>query len=353
LGPTGAPPATQPTAPTPAPTGAAPATSAPAPAAVTPLAHIEIRGSGPIPIILIPGLVSDWSVFDSFMTRNDSRYTMYAITLPGFGKSDPPPTPPDGTPFAAGTWLDNAERAILQLVDARKLDKPALLGQSMGGHLALRLAAHHPDSFRALIIVNSMPAWPLRGPGQEVTKQDRAKMVDQSLAPEVKQISEKEWSEQQAAWIKDSVADPDRAKDLIARAAVVPQAVSARYMLEYLASDLGDDAAKITIPTLVLAPVPAAGDRSGAGVREMWTSLYAAIKKTTIAYFENSHEFITEDSPAELDRAVEAFLAGKPVEGKVAGTTSAATPPAQDAAPPAPAPKPDAAPSAPKPPEPK
>src|SRR5688500_2392184 len=47
----------------------------------SPVPHVEVRGKGPIQMVLIPGLLSDWTVFESFMERNGERYTMYAVTL--------------------------------------------------------------------------------------------------------------------------------------------------------------------------------------------------------------------------------------------------------------------------------
>ena len=45
----------------------------PAPTTVTPLAHVEERGTGPITMILIPGLSCDWRIYDAFMRRGLDR----------------------------------------------------------------------------------------------------------------------------------------------------------------------------------------------------------------------------------------------------------------------------------------
>src|SRR5688500_10745852 len=85
------------------------------------LAHIEKRGSGAISMILIPGLSCDWPFSESFMQRNEDRYAMFAVTLPGFGGSEPPASPPQS---AIGLWLDNAAHAVWKLVQDNALDKP-------------------------------------------------------------------------------------------------------------------------------------------------------------------------------------------------------------------------------------
>ncbi|HWQ33597.1 MAG TPA: hypothetical protein VNQ79_12150 [Blastocatellia bacterium] len=47
------------------------------------LGHVEKRGRGPVPMILISDVRTDWTIWQSFMERNAERYTMYAVTLPG------------------------------------------------------------------------------------------------------------------------------------------------------------------------------------------------------------------------------------------------------------------------------
>ena len=65
----------------------------PALAAHEGLAHVETRGEGDTHLLLVPGLLCDWTVWESFMERNAERYTMHAVTLPGFGGTEPPPEP--------------------------------------------------------------------------------------------------------------------------------------------------------------------------------------------------------------------------------------------------------------------
>src|SRR3954469_18332926 len=130
----------------------------------TPVAHVEQRGNGPVVLIMIPGLSCDWHVYDTFMSRNASRYTMLAVTLPGFGGSSPP---------SSSDWLDNAEQAIVQLVHERKLDKPIVVGHSLGGHLVTRLAIHHPEEFRGAISIDDLPLFPPPMPGQPDTAESR------------------------------------------------------------------------------------------------------------------------------------------------------------------------------------
>jgi N-formylmaleamate deformylase len=304
------PPAPQPAAPEPA--GPSP-DAKPAPATLTPLAHVETRGTGPVQMILIPGLVTDWRIFEGFMTRNGDRYTMHAVTLPGFAGSDPPPDP--GTPFSGGAWLENAERAVLKLMEDRSIEKPVIVGQSMGGHIALRLATGHPEKFRSAVVLNSMAAYPLLGPTETIEPKDRRLAADQALPKQIEGFSQEEWAKLQGEWFHEAMRDKTRAAEFAAANAGTPKAVSSRYMFEYFGADITEDLPKATLPVLVIAGIP--DEKSDTPlIHEMWKAFYRPIASATVVFFQDTREFITEDAPAELDRAVEQFVKGEPVQGK-------------------------------------
>jgi pimeloyl-ACP methyl ester carboxylesterase len=298
---------------------AAPVPEKPVPK-TTPIAHVETRGTGPIPMVLVPALVCDWHMYDAFMLRNGQRFTMYAVTLPGFGTSRPPPAPLEGQSYALTPWLDNAEQAILKLVEEKKLDKPILMGVSTGGHIALRTAIRSPDSFRSLIIINGLPAIQLRG-AAVLTPAQRADMVDQQFAKELGSLTDEVWAASQTKWIKDNFPDPDHAREVLAAAATVPKSTSGRYMLEYFASDVNDRLSALKMPLLAVSSIPPAENSESQGFRDSWIATYAKLAQAKLAYFEGGTEFLTEDSPLELDKAIEQFIDGKAVDGKATDVT--------------------------------
>lgn len=339
-------PATAQTEPAPPPAApAAPAQPAPTAEPITPLDHIETRGDGPVHLILVPALVCDWSMYEAFMLRNKGRFTMHAVTLPGFGAGKPPPAPPEGSLYAAAPWLANAERAILKLVEDKKLEKPVIMGVSTGGHIALRTAIRNPDAFGAVININGLPAIPLRGTTLLSTEQ-RARIIDEEYGAQFKAMTDQQWASEQAAWIRYSFPDPDHAAPILAAAARVPKSTSGRYMLEYFASDLTEQLAGLKLPLLALSSVPPPNDPEAQAFRDSWRAAYGKLISAKLVYFEGSTEFVTEDSPLELDRAIEQFLAGGEVEGKGVAVKEG-VPRKTDGVRPAPASVPPAVPTAP------
>jgi len=103
-------------------------------------------GDGP-PLLLIHGLGSsseDWSLVVNELTR---AHRVYAIDLLGWGGSD---KPRDGDySIAAQTEL------VRNFLDAIRVPRADVGGVSMGGWVALRLAALHPERVQRLVLIDS------------------------------------------------------------------------------------------------------------------------------------------------------------------------------------------------------
>jgi pimeloyl-ACP methyl ester carboxylesterase len=308
-----------------APAASAPATSQPAPVPFKPIPHVEKRGDGPINMVLIPGLSCDWTVYDAFMKRNEHKYTMYAVTLPGFGGSDAPAAPAKGQ---FGAWLDNADAAIWKVVEDQKIDKPVVVGHSLGGHLALRIGAEHAQDLRAVIAIDGAPAFPFGMASATPNKDQRLTMAKQ-MAAMYANIPADQWAKNQGAMVAGMVTDPKRAAELAELCGKVPQTTTVQYMVDLVAADIRDQLPKLTVPTLV---TPSAASRNPALLetnRAVWLDLMKGAPQATLAFFEDTRHFIIDDRPAELDLAIVEFLDGKPVHGYAAPAEQPATKPAE------------------------
>jgi pimeloyl-ACP methyl ester carboxylesterase len=109
--------------------------------------HYESTGQGQ-PVLFIHGLGSsgrDWSEQTAFFARH---FRVVTLDLRGHGQSDKPPGPYSMPLFASDTARLLAE---LGLAPAH------VVGISLGGMVALQLAADAPAAVRSLVIVNAAP----------------------------------------------------------------------------------------------------------------------------------------------------------------------------------------------------
>jgi pimeloyl-ACP methyl ester carboxylesterase len=82
-----------------------------------------------------------------------STLTLHAVDLPGFGETGLPPRPWGVSEYAEWTR---------SLIDSLGLDRPAVIGHSNGGRIAIRLATTHPEAIGRLVLVDAAGIRPKR-----------------------------------------------------------------------------------------------------------------------------------------------------------------------------------------------
>jgi len=113
---------------------------------------VTTQGSGP-DVILIPGLASTSEVWRRTAERLDDRYRVHLVSIRGFGDV---PVGANGE----GPVLGPAANEIRRYIATQHLDRPAIVGHSMGGLIALRVAADAPRSIGRVMVVDAAAFFP-------------------------------------------------------------------------------------------------------------------------------------------------------------------------------------------------
>ena len=116
--------------------------------------HIEIQsfevnvvGEGK-PIILIHGFNSSPKTWDKTIDELKDNYECHILDLAGFTGSDP---------IKTDHYLSKVAEDIKFYIEQKKLDKPAIIGHSMGGLISLMLTSKSTELVGPQIIVDSLP----------------------------------------------------------------------------------------------------------------------------------------------------------------------------------------------------
>ena len=110
--------------------------------------HYHEAGEGP-PLLLLHGSgpgVSGWANFRGNLSAFAEHYRTLVLDFPGFGKS----YSSDENPMVA------ALPAVLDFLDAMSLGALPVVGNSMGGNVAARLAAGHPERVSRLVTLGGI-----------------------------------------------------------------------------------------------------------------------------------------------------------------------------------------------------
>ena len=197
------------------------------------------------PVIAIHGLGATKASFLATVAALAPRFRVIAIDLPGFGDSDKPV----GAAYDARFFAD----AVVELLDALELDRAHLIGNSLGGRVALEAGLRAPERVDRLALLAPSLAWLRKRPWAPALRLVRPELglLPHAPRPVVERIIERALPEASNGW---AAAGHRRVP------AQLPDAARARRVLRRRAPDLPREARR---PGRLLAAAEAAR-RAGA-----------------------------------------------------------------------------------------
>ncbi len=105
----------------------------------------SVTGGGPA-VLLVHGWLSSSRVWERLAGRLAQRFTVYTLDLSGFGESDKP---------LSGYGIRNGSRLLYAFCAHFGLTRANVIGHDLGGAMAVKLAADHPDVVGRLVIVST------------------------------------------------------------------------------------------------------------------------------------------------------------------------------------------------------
>jgi N-formylmaleamate deformylase len=242
-----------------------------------------VTGSGP-DVILIPGLTASREVWNGTVAAVPG-YRYHLIQVAGFAG-----LPAGGN--AKGDVVAPLAEEIARYIAAHRLQRPALVGHSMGGTVAMMVAARHPERAGRVMVIDMLPQpAALIGSSAEDTRGLAAALRGLGTSESGRALIQSAirlFGDDQA---RNSRSDPD---------------VVARATHELAVTDLTRDLSRIRAPlTVVYASLDAS--RRLADDRRYRTA-YAASKGAKLIRVDNSGHMIMYDQPARFRAALKEFL---------------------------------------------
>lgn len=256
----------------------------------------EVTGTGP-DLVLVPGLGSSPAVWDGVKASLARDYRLHFVHIAGFaGRAA------EGDP---ATLMARTETEIVRHLDCQKVSHAALAGHSMGGFLGLTLAADHPGRISKLVVVDSLPFFPLifnPAATPELAAPQAAAMRAQISAQD-----DDSFAASQRIGVQSLVRDPAyhaRVVDWSLRSDRTTFAGAVHVMMTSdLRPRLRDVTARVTV---IVAANPYA---PRARVEPLYRAAYAGLNGMKLSVIDDSYHFIMFDQPTAFEAALRAGLA--------------------------------------------
>jgi N-formylmaleamate deformylase len=264
----------------------------------TPSFAVRTEGRGPA-MILIPGFVSSGAVWDDVVAHYKTRYACHVVTLPGFA----------GQPAIAAPILPRVRDDIIEYIRRHQLDRPVLLGHSLGGFLALWVAATAPDLVGPIVSVDGVPFLPaLANPEATV---DSAQSQAEQMRALYASLSPAQLGLQSRMAFAAMMSDPARVEIATRWAAASdPQAASVA-ITELMTTDLRDEVAAIRTPVLLVPALKAFRAMPGGEgrARAAYSAQLKQVRSHEVVPATNALHFVMFDDLPFLLKTMDSFLA--------------------------------------------
>ena len=210
-------------------------------------------------------------------------------------------------PAIGDPFLPRVRDEIIRYVADKKLNRPAVMGHSLGGFMAFYVAAKSPKTFGPLVAVDGVP-WlgALSNPKAKV--EDVAKAMEPGVA-QMKKTPQEAFRAQTVAALKFQMLDAKRAETVGKEAGESSPEAVGQAVWEMSTTDLRDEVAKIESPILLFASGEWAKTEAQ---KEQVTTMYAAqIEKAKNAKLEvafRARHFVMFDDFPLFSKTVDTFL---------------------------------------------
>ncbi len=259
---------------------------------------VEVVGSGP-DVVLIPGFASSREVWRAEAERLKATHRVHLVQLAGFA----------GEPWTHGDgpFVQPMVEELARYVREAGLERPTIVGHSMGGMTAVLLAQQHPELVGRVMSVDSLPFFSAMF-GPQVTADAARPFADQAAAGMLA-ADEAGFRAQQGQTAVGLARDPATRAAMVEWSMASDRRALASAIREVMTTDLRPGLAAMTTPVWAVYAADADGGAPAAMADGLWAREYAALPGVRLIRVDGSRHFIMADQPARFAELMDQLLA--------------------------------------------
>lgn len=239
--------------------------------------EVTVSGQGSRAVILIPGFASSGQVWDETRKVLEPDFRCYTLTMAGFAG-----TSPQLSSASFRQWEDQ----IADYIKVNNISKPVIIGHSMGGGLALAIAADYPELAGKIVVVDALPCLAaIMNPGF----QSRQPNDCSGIIRQITGMTDEQFRQMQQRSMNALMTDSIHRQQVLNWSLSSDRATFATMYCDFSNTDLREKTARISCPALILL------EPSFNTMKEQVEQQYRGLRTADLRYAGKGLHFIMYD----------------------------------------------------------
>ncbi|ADV43576.1 alpha/beta hydrolase fold protein [Bacteroides helcogenes P 36-108] len=246
-------------------------------------------GTGEQAVILIPGFACSGDVWTETVEALKDDCTCYVLTFAGFAGTAPEEHP------SFGRW----KTQIAEFIKDKRMERPVLMGHSMGGGLALAIAAEFPELVQKVVVVDALPCLQaLTVPGFKPSSDNHCREVVNRIVS----MDDSRFAQMQRMGAATLTTDSLKCTEIVNWGLASDRKTYAELFCDFSNTDLRECIRYITVPSLILL------EPSFRNLDTMIKEQYKNLSGAQIKYADKGLHFIMFDDKEWFLSQIRAFI---------------------------------------------
>lgn len=247
-------------------------------------------GQGSRSILFIPGFSCSGAVWDETREKFEKDYTCYTFTMAGFA----------GVEAQATSSFKNWETSIADFIRENKINKPIIIGHSMGGGLALALASDYPELIGKIVVVDAVPCLAaLMDPTFKAVEQPDCT----AMTSRISSATDEQFYQMQKMGIQQLIADTSKQELVVSWSMQSDRKTFAEMYCDFSNTDLREKIKDIQCPSLILL------EAYFKNIKPAIEAQYKNLKSADLQYSNKGLHFIMYDDKEWYFSQLDNFIA--------------------------------------------
>jgi len=200
---------------------------------------VSKSGQGTKSIICRPDFACSGEVWNETKSKFENDYTCYTLTMAGFAGVEPQTNPS----------FKNWETSIINYIKENHIEKPIIIGHSLGGGMAMALASDYPDLIDKIVVVDALPCLSAL---MDPTFKAKEKTDCSSMINQITSATKEQFYQMQKMSIQRLVDDTSKEELIVGWGMKSDRKTFAEMYCDFSNTDLREKIKNVKCPTLIL-----------------------------------------------------------------------------------------------------